>query len=373
MKRNRIGNADIDLSAPYWTGGKRSGQLRVSEVLAYAEIDLLQEEANFCYNDDVVEEKYSEMDIIFLKLQAIALFGNDDDLLWRAGNIIGLMIDDGLFNRQFSSLEERNTAVNELVLELQESVASYNETRTASGDWLEDWEWDVIDLNYYPTGSEYKATTADENAFAAIGATYDYDYYSAKMKEFGPYWLYCVAENISSDDATPIVLKKRYNSMKHINWFSGANLGMSDRSILLNARAGIIATAEGGTPEDVIDGLRYYAGDEEKIKADKEKAGIGEAVVAIISIITAVITLIATLAKLICDLVIQVKQINALSAPNAPTEAEMKANEATVQDWADYSEQLDNPIENVIDNIKDSFSSPILWAGAAALLIYAIM
>lgn len=371
MKRNRIGSADIDLSAPYWTGGKRSGQLRVSEVLAYAEIDLLQEETNFCYNDDVVEVKYSDMDIIFLKLQAIALFGNDDDLLWRAGNIIGLMIDDGLFNRQFSSLEERNTAVNELVLELQESVSSYNETRKASGDWLDDWQLDVMDLNYYPTGSEYKATTADENAFAAIGATYDYDYYSAKMKEFGPYWLYCVADNISSEDSTPIVLKKRYSSMKHINWFSGANLGMSDRSILLNARAGIIATAEGGTPEEVIDGLRYYAGDEEKIKADKERLGIG--MPDWVMIVLGVIMIISALTTYICDLIIQIKQINALSAPNAPTEAEMKANEATIQDWENYARTLDNPIENIIDNIKDSFSSPILWVGAAALLIYAIM
>jgi hypothetical protein len=373
MKRNRIGNADIDLSAPYWTGGKRSGQLRVSEVLAYAEIDLLQEEVNFCYNDDIVEVKYSDMDIVFLKLQAIALFGNDEEQLWRAGNIIGLMIDDGLFNRQYSSLDERNTAVNELVLELQESVASYNETRTASGDWLDDWQLDVMDLNYYPTGSDLKATTADENAFASIGATYDYDYYSAKMKEFGPYWIYCVAENISSEDSTPIVLKKRYNSMKHINWFSGANLGMSDRSILLNARAGIIANAEGGTPEDVIDGLRYYAGDEEKIKADKEKLGIGMTPIEWVMLFTAIVGLISAITTYVCDLIVRIKEINALSAPNAPTEAEMKANEATVQDWANYSEQLDNPIENLIDNIKDSFSSPILWAGAAALLIYAIM
>lgn len=350
MKRAKIGIVDIDVTAPYWSGGKDTHQLRASELEIYAHIDLLQEECNISKNDDVIKEKYRQMDMYFACLQMIQAYGDNPDMLPICGIVLNDAIIKKKFDKKYKSLEKRNECINTLIEKLIENVSNFTLTEDFSSEFLTWWEKTVIEQNYYtnPTTGE-KTEILQENI--AIGEVYNISYYNEKIKESGPYNVYTVASTDVINTQSAILKRNRQN--EYIGWFESCNVGLTRNAMIANIKSGIIAKT-GQTPDDVVAELK-----------EKSVSGVGE-IFTIIAIISACIAILSGIVGVVAQIV-QLRNAgdtNVLS--NIPTQQQLISNQPTSSDW--YGQGGSNN-GNILTN-SDGTPNFLLWGGIAAAALF---
>lgn len=392
MKRSKIGNTEIDLSAPYWSGGKPDGKLRMSQTTLYAQIDCLQAECNLLTergateDDESVQSLFNRMDIIYAEIIATEQYGGQRDLLERAGIVLSDMIARGDFARSYDSMDERNESLNEKIASMQAAVANFQTQWTwANEDFRVMWLATVIDGDYYTNPETGERTTDKPGDFAAIGEVYDYSYYSRRIKEAGEFWLYMAAGDSVRDkegNIVPAVYRKLVEQRKTAEWFKAAETNIDSEAVYYLSRAKIMD--DGCTPEECVALLKECHGDKAKFeelknKAKAETAHVGDpitlaAVWGFIKVIGSLLldSLIPALASLIGAIVaIKTYQLMKDSYASAPTEAELRANAAEVEDWERFMEEIDSPFEDAVDTVKDGltsiFRSGWTWVAIAAV------
>lgn len=396
MKRVRIGDVDIDITAPYWSDGRNDAQLRKSQILQFAKIDCANSELNLLTDEQDAERQgyYNQMDLAFAIVRIIDAYGGQKELLRNAGAITSIYIENGEFGKLYDSMEARNKDLNRKIANIQAGVENYQGEEFANEEFAKEWEEKVIGYDYYcdPRTGERSNNIIED--YAVICGGYDYSYYSAKIKEAGAHWLYATAKNLSNDEGVilPNVAKKRARQMRQASWFESANTGLSSDAIYSLSRSNVCG--RGCTPEQAIDTLKYGNGSRNKLEETKrtgqtqgagiEYVGIGEPIsIATITLITTIISLISALAGMavaIVQVVFAIKNAvrgsNTNAYANAPTEEDLKLATAEIEDWNGFLKEQDSPLENIGANIADGaralFKSPIAWLvmGIGAIFIF---
>lgn len=355
MKRAKIGLADIDVQASYWSGGKDTHQLRCSELEIYAYIDLLQEESNISTNEDVIAEKYKQMDMYFACLQLIQAYGDYPDMLPVCGIVLNNAIIKGKFDKQYNSLDERNEYINVLIETLIDNVPNTPLTEDFTSEFLTWWKQTVIEQNYYtnPTTGE-KSETLQESA--AIGEVYDLAYYNDQIKQAGPYNTYIVAspENINTQNA----MLKKNRQTEYLRWLDSCNVGLSMNAMKANIKSGVIAKT-GKTPDEVVAELKT-----------KNVSGIGE-FFTVIAIISACIALLSGIIGVIAQIVAMRHAGDTNLLSNAPTEQQLISNQPTGSDWYGQGGNGSNT-GNMLTN-SDGSPNLLLYGGIAAVAAFLLL
>jgi len=285
MKRAKIGNTEVSLSAPYWTGGKRSARLRQSEKELYAKINLYQEICDFSENENEIQSLYTEMDKLFVAIQLIMNFGEDQDELLRAGVAYSDAIYNGLFHSDYDSLESRNIAVNEIATGCIARVPDIYLSEDLITNVILWWRETVLMQNFFwdETTGEQVQVPADSIEAGISGAS-DYDQFSAKMVEGGLFYVYIIADNRLID--SPQSMFKRSQQNITLDRLEIAGVGLSRNVMMDNIRTGILRQTNGKTASQTVQALQ------------RGDAKIGEPVTIIVAIVAAIVAII----KLISDI-----------------------------------------------------------------------
>lgn len=372
QKRGMLGSADIDISN-YWTNGKGSQELRCNETVIYAEIDVCQAYVSIAKTQEEVQDQYSKMDMFYLCLEAIELYHSDASALRKAGVVIGNMLADGCFSIDFSSIEEENKYVCQLVVDMQRRVQNWSE-KGENSNFMEWYVPNVCDLNYYHNADGTK--TVDKPKLMGVGATYTDDYWSKQMKEGGMYCLYLVTDTDGSNGGDQKKIeRKKMQQMKHLNYMHGAANNMTINSMLRNAEAGIVETS-GKTPSDCL----------KQLKTEKE---VGTKGLGFIEIVAAIVSAIVAIIKMVQQYKAQKEEIRQMVQDESaaePTENQMNQNKPSPDDWlkmaaeeeqkADELEKAAKKAAEQYDDAKDGDdkkTSPLVWIGGAALAGLAII
>jgi hypothetical protein len=390
MKRNRIGDVDIDLKAPYWSDNRNDAQLRKSQILYFAKIDCANSEAELTNAEVNKQDFYNQMDLSFCIIRLIDAYGQNEDLLLKAGIVLSHYIADGEFGIYYDSMELRNADLSNKIRNIQKDVENFQEWDFANDEFADEWEHNVMDMNYYCnplTGERSNNIIAD---YANVCGPYDYAYYSSEIKKNGEHWLYMSANNLQNDkgEILSAVYKKRMLQIRQASWFESANTNLSKEAIYSLSRSKICE--RGYTPEKAIEVLKFSNGSKEKLENELKKAGIGRigepasataVAIGIVTLIKGIIGLLAGLATLALAVWAIVDRVKALldksnknAYENAPSAEDLKMATSTIEDWENFLEEQENPVENfmanVVDGTKSLFRSPIAWiVGGGALLL----
>lgn len=345
MKRNRIGDTDIDLSLPYWSAGKDTHQLRTCEIELYAHIDLLQEEANLLTDDIEIQTKYNQMDMYFACLKIIEAYGTQPDLLKQAAVVLNSHILKGRFSKTYTDLDERNENVNALIAVIIENAPDNTLAYNFDNEFLVWFNDTVIEQNYYcnpQTGQR-----SNQAITPTIGATSTYDTFSSKIKESGCYWLYTqVKETTDFNDTGKWKLAQQY---QYVDWVLSCNIGMNRASVNANIQSGIL-NKTGKNATDNLTELKNSA------VAGSCKIGIG------IEIVVSIVMAVIALANLVIAII---KVCNPDKYAGAPTTAMQEATAPTGTDFFNSGAATDTTDTGIVEQLK---SSPIAWVAGAALL-----
>lgn len=376
MKRARIGTTDIDTSLTVWTNGEE--WMRFNTCLQYARINECNAEYNLFYetDPDKAEQLLNRMDVAYTTIKCIEAYGEQAELLERAGIVLGQMIEAGEYAKSYASMDERNTALNSKIAALQHEVENWQNWQFTSPEWEAQWRKDVLDMDYYSNPATGERLTNNPGNFAAIGwngsTTADY---SRLITECGAHWLYYACESDKSldqfDRGIPrIVREKKLEQLKQAQWMF--NTGTQPAGAVQSwARAGI-ADEFGATPDQAVYGLQVGNGNINKaFNEAKAEARVGFAIETLIfwlSVAAAILSFIVkTALPMILDAVKQIQDFQGLS--KAPTEAELAAAQAEQTDYLNYMRQLNNPIENLGAEIIDFVRKPIVWIVAGGVLL----
>lgn len=288
MKRGFLGNAEVS-TYQYWSEGKNSHELKCNETILYAEIDLLQSQAQYCKKSDELQKLYSKMDEMYICIKAVEMCGADDDLLRCAGAIIGNMKKEGCFSKRFDNLDDENRYLDGLIEELRQSLSPETETEVpvtnaSFDDWFEE---NVVEYNYYNSPSGKSKT----KPLGSLGATTGNDSFSSQMKDSALSLLYYganqdnVLEGCRDEDE---MVAKMYTQGQTIAWFSASGTNMTEKSIKTTIRSGIIDKTGGLSQDQAIDSFR----NECVGVSGLGRLGWVQLVIAIASAVSAIITLI---------------------------------------------------------------------------------
>ena len=384
MKRNRIGDVDIDLKAPYWSDNRNDAQLRKSQILYFAKIDCANSEAELTNAEVNKQDYYNQMDLSFCIIRLIDAYGQSEDLLTKAGIVLSHYIADGEFGIYYDSMELRNADLSNKIRNIQKDVENFQDWDFANDEFADEWEHNVMDMNYYCnplTGERSNNIIAD---YANVCGPYDYAYYSSEIKKNGEHWLYMSANNLQNDkgEILSAVYKKRMLQIRQASWFESANTNLSKEAIYSLSRSKICE--RGISPENAIDVLKFSNGSKEKLLAETKKSAVGRigaVTTGVVGTILAVVSIISGLLSVALSIWAIVDRIKALldksnknAYENAPSAEDLKMATSTIEDWENFLEEQENPVENfmanVVDGTKSLFRSPIAWiVGGGALLL----
>jgi hypothetical protein len=280
MKRIQIGDTSIPDSIPYWSGGKNSDALRMSEKELYAKIDFYQELSNITLDMNERDQYYTEMDKLYVILCLIDEFGDDIKQLERAGIAMNQMLIDNRFKTSYSSLDWRNEAVNNIVRDAVRLTSDIWLDESMSSDFIKWWHSTILDQNYYLNIDGEVSYIRPETA--SIGAS-EYDEYSAKFKDGGAFYMYVVCDSRLLDTATSMYKKQQQNETLAALQTAGMPL---KRAAMLDLSKSSIINKTGKTPDSAIQ--------EFKQGIDPfQKNSIGELILAIIGLVTAIVSLVS--------------------------------------------------------------------------------
>jgi hypothetical protein len=305
-------------------------------------------------------------------------------LLNKAGIVLSHYIADGEFGIYYDSMELRNADLSNKIRNIQKDVDNFQDWDFANDEFADEWEHNVMDMNYYCnplTGERSNNIIAD---YANVCGPYDYAYYSSEIKKNGEHWLYMSANNLQNDkgEILSAVYKKRMLQIRQASWFESANTNLSKEAIYSLSRSKICE--RGISPENAIDVLKFSNGSKEKLLAETKKSGVGRigaVTTGAVGVVLAVIGIISGLLSVALSVWAIVDRIKAMldksdknAYENAPSAEDLKMATSTIEDWENFLEEQENPVENfmanVVDGTKSLFRSPIAWiVGGGALLL----
>jgi hypothetical protein len=362
MKRSRIGDSQISEDVFYWTGGKRYSQLRQSEKEIYAKIDLYQEYAGISDDPQTVDYYYTEMDKLFVILCLISEFGSDQTQLEKSGIAFSQIDLNQQFQSHYSSLDERNRAVNNIVSKCIELTFNIELSESIQLDFMIWFRDVVLNQNYYLIEGSGKCVPVAPPADSSIGDITTGNY-SAQLKEGGAYYMYVVADSRLVD--TPESLHKKQMQFNQLIALKNADVGLSEYVMIDNITAGII-NKTGKTPDIAL----------QEFKSGRDP-GIGAVLTIIVTAIIAIITLATAIVKVIqtnrdikaAEKAAEIQRLLNESATNgqAPIYADFSGDGTPDHVWNPTTKQWE-PIN------KTGEAMPYIVAGGAALLLlFALM
>lgn len=296
MKRCKIGSSEINIELKYWTDGRPEWDLRASQLELYSNINLLQTASDFCKNDQQIDDYYTEMDKNWAVIALIDRFGGNEDLLLKAGLLYERM--QSRFQSFYSSLDDRNAAVTELV---QEMISRTEDESFAGGFESEEfaawWMHKVMEQDYY-----FDAANGTESAVPVhvpgVGAADDQGI-SSQLQDSASYFIYymCSPKKLKNSNTARA---KSIRQTETLAEMGGCGLYLTPPIIDNILTAGIMQQTEGGTADDAVQSMIDGA------KQPKE-AKVGLVWFAILAIIVVCVACIVKLGSFILDSVLAVK------------------------------------------------------------------
>lgn len=345
----------------YWTEGRNTGGLKCNESLCYAEIDCCNEYVAIAQTQEELQEQYSRMDMFYIILKAIAFYGNNDELLKRAGIVIGNFISEGRFSKSFSSIEEENSYVVGLIQLLADRVAA-NEDASENQNFMPWYVENILSKNFYKTEKGKL-----NNPLSGL----DDDDFNKKMKEVGPYMLYLVTGTTGEGGDERAILRKKMKQNEMLNYLSGCGNNVTKATILKNAEAGIVAKC-GMKPEKALEKFKQEA---------KQKGTNGLGFVLEASVVAAIIvgacTLLAAVVKAYSE--IKIASINAKADVqnkiSEPTKDEINNNQPSLADWEKGAAEAEEKAKEMANQLKAMeaqevwYKKPLVWLGIGGILL----
>ena len=251
MKRCKIGSSEINIELKYWTDGRPEWDLRASQLELYSNINLLQTVADFCKNDQQIDDYYTEMDKNWAVIALIDRFGGNEDLLLKAGLLYERM--QSRFQSFYSSLDDRNAAVTELV---QEMISRTEDESFAGGFESEEfaawWMHKVMEQDYY-----FDAANGTESAVPVhvpgVGAADDQGI-SSQLQDSASYFIYymCSPKKLKNSNTARA---KSIRQTETLAEMGGCGLYLTPPIIDNILTAGIMQQTEGGTADDAVQSM----------------------------------------------------------------------------------------------------------------------
>lgn len=168
MRRKYIGSSTVTDTRKVWFDGIDYDQLRQSQKNIFAKIDLLQSQASV--TTDKESDYYNSMDKLYTCYKAVENFGDDTEMLKKAGAVINDKYCRGLLNKDFGDLSQRNEYINSLIKDVIEQTVNYSAAdKKESKDITTWWQTNVLDKNYYKDITGETRTTKPVNP-VTIGA-----------------------------------------------------------------------------------------------------------------------------------------------------------------------------------------------------------
>ena len=344
MKRTRIGSFDIDVNKDYFVLSTPLRYMKQSEVRVYSYLDVLQEEAAQTNIDSELQRIYSEMDKYFCVAQIIENLNTDSELT-NAYYVFNAAVQNGVFDRVYPSIVDRNNEVNNIILDIINNSINY----TVTGKDVLDtrlWAWwydNVIKCNYYtnPTTGEKMAEKPD----FTVSIAGDVDFIQMFKNAAVSFCYSAVDESNLKASKIAVLKRKKENEVRSSLIACDVQLDSVTQSNYL--KSGIAAATNGGTALQFVNDLKRNA------KNKQPKIGLGEEAIA--AIIVAAISLLGVFVKAVID-------YRRAKLDNEAYNALINAQK-TAPSESDF-------LNVDLDGDGKSDLSKILLLGAAALAIY---
>lgn len=366
-----IGSTDQSKPFVYYTDGTStvSNTQAVNTILA--RINALYIEANMLrgLSNEKRLDLLCEVDAYSVALEAAKRYAGDNDQLYRAGQVIDLMIHDGLFEYDSTDDNKRNEHLDELITKFYELMNDgqpiANENPTFAIWWNENIiARDRVGLDKESQEATKKALKKAVSGIKGIG-TIDPNWQndpniSNYLLNASEYFLYRYLSDAQIAKLPKIFQVKRNYQNRIYNYCKAyfVNIYGSESEMQSIIRAGIIKEF-GNTPEQVCEVI---------VKTGKKPEQVGEIVVSavlgaaeIIKIITICAAVVIAIVGAICDCIYK---------SNVAKYASMERSviDSGVPDKTDYEGMGLTPGGGSVRK-KDSGAAGILAAFAGALLL----
>ena len=300
-------------------------------------------------------ERLNQIDLYSVSMYYAQVYANAPEDLHRAGQVIGYMLEKGVFDYDSLSNEERDTHLDEVLEQVADVIS--DDTLKASGEFTKWWKTNVEDKDkvFLSKEQQESVTAVLENAgkkISGVGATDDDWQQNADLAEYlnnaAEYFLYTYFTDEQLKSLPRVFSTKKKTQQKTYNYCKAMYVGVygSEESMQNIIRAGIISYFK-ETPEQVCTSI-----------ANNETKGVGIATEIAVALIGAAVTLITAIITAICNCV---SKSNVAKYQSIDTAA---ATSATPD--ADDFDGMGGSTKTTIDNST-------LWivaAAAAALLIF---
>ena len=298
-----IGNTNTEYN--YWLDDTKT----VSNTQA---VNGLLSMINLCYSEvqnlnmttSERVERLNQIDIYSVSMYYAQVYANAPEDLHRAGQVIGYMLEKGVFDYDSLSNEERDTHLDEVLEQVADVIS--DDTLKASGEFTKWWKTNVEDKDkvFLSKKQQESVTTVLENAgkkISGVGATYDDWKQNADLAEYlnnaAEYFLYTYFTDEQLKNLPRVFSTKKKTQQKTYNYCKAMFVGVygSEESMQNIIRAGIISYFK-ETPEQVCTSI-----------ANNETKGVGIATEIAVALIGAAVTLIVGIITAICNCVSQTK------------------------------------------------------------------
>lgn len=341
MKRTRIGNIDIDTKKYYFVLNTPIWQMKQSEVRIFSYMDILQEQANFATIDSELNRIFNEMDKYFCLAQIVENI-NDLPSLTNAFYVFNEAIANGVFDRTYSDMSERNELVNTAVVNIINDCINYTIADKAVIDvvlWAW-WKQNILDCNYYtnPQTGEPQTEKPQQSANAIMGTEFDF---VGTFKKSAISFVYSAvsADVVKASDIATLKRKKEIEVRNTLN-ICDVQLDSTVQSNYITS--GIAAATSGGNALQFVNALKK-----------SPKVGFDPATLA--TIIVAAIGFLTTLIGGIIDL--------RRDRLNGEAKKALSATDAYTPDKSDW-------LNIDFDGDGKSDTWKLLLIGAAGLALY---
>lgn len=276
-------------------------------------------------------ERFNDIDLWTVAINAAEMFKNDPAALHHAGEVIGMMIDQGDFSLDSLNTQERDEHLDQLLNEADGYYASKLDISTPNVNFMAFWKEYVEDRNKVGLSEKQQQLVAE--ALRSIDGIGVVDESWKENPELAKYlikgseafiYMYFTPEQL--EQLPTIFYKRRQKQIKIYNYCKTYFVGVYGSEAEMNEiiRNGIIQYFH-HTPEEVC--AKIIDGD---IKVNGVEP-ISWTVEAIIAIVTAVISAVVTIVKAICDAIARAKE----AKYGAVTQSDINAAVPNASDFDD--------------------------------------
>lgn len=300
-----IGNADSKYD--YWLDNTQT----VSNTQA---VNSLLSMINLCYSEAInlglrteeVVDRLNQIDLYSVAMYYAQEYQHSQGDLHRAGQVIGCLLDQGVFSFDSLSNDERDRHLDEVFEKVSDVIS--DDSLTASQSFSDWWKENIEDKNKVFLDVEKQNEITEilrksSKSISGIGAAGDEWENNEDLAQYlnnaSEYFLYTYFTDEQLKSLPQSFRAKKVIQNKTYDYCKAMFVGVygSEESMREVIRAGIINYFK-ATPEEVCRAITNNNG---------KYGGVGIAVSAILSIISAVLTFVATVVTAICQCVAKVK------------------------------------------------------------------